>query len=651
MACNSKVARLAPTSKTSQRFVGSPNTEVFERFELFRQLMEKIYGVDLSSAKFVSPRQLSLFCTGLIEGDSEHPWRQSVGSLSAQNRLGFKHSLFLFRKVIPKDKPSVLDYIRRLSEPQEDPDADFLAYARKLVRKIFPAGWDRTYVRHTIGSSLPLTACAERGRADGGSRCFQAWERTDRTEFCEYVLDAVTPKDRGVSRVSAIDTGGKWRVIATPPEVDNALRPLHKAMYSHLSTQGWLLRGDAKPKSFSRFTPVEGEVFVSGDYESATDNLNATLQKALLEEMFLSAESIPQGIKQHTLDTYSSQLTANKRDDKDQVLFTQRRGQLMGQLTSFPLLCLVNYITFKYSVPRKGVPVRINGDDIVFRCTPEEYETWADNVSKGGLTLCKGKTFVHRRGFTLNSTPFWATSKGAKAVGFLRPSAIWKQGDLEEQIRSLHGRYYSSCAGYGRLRREMVRTFLLKQNEKCIHASRRSISRGLELAVTRKMLHDLGMWHRELYYLEQVVERKVPPLKKTELPAGWIQLPRNVMSQEDIDFWQSEWSWACTEYAWTGDFRPQGMKDPDNYRVVNSFGASGIIDGCPPYGLGSLIGPRVRKMLKMSRSQIWRWVFKRQNEGVFGRVHWGRGKGVWVLVDQLATRSLVTHAKFVLASS
>jgi hypothetical protein len=30
----------------------------------------------------------------------------------------------------------------------------------------------------------------------------------------------------------------------------------------------------------------------------------------------------------------------------------------------------------------------------------------------------------------------------------------------------------------------------------------------------------LGMWHRELYYLEQVTERKVPPLKKTELPAG-----------------------------------------------------------------------------------------------------------------------------------
>jgi hypothetical protein len=632
--------RLAPGSKTSNRFPGSPDIEVFDRFERFKELMEKLYGVALSSPSFDSTRQLSQFCTGLIEGDSNHPWRRLVGALSAQNRLGFKHSLFLFRKVIPKDKPSVEEYIQRLSQPQEEPDSEFLAYARKLVRKIFPSGWDKSYVRHTLNSTLPLTSCAESGRADGGSRGWKLEDRWDRTEFCDYVLESTSSLPRGVSRVQAIETGGKWRVIATPPQVDNALRPLHKAIYSHLSHQGWLLRGDAKPNKFKSFSPVEGEVFVSGDYESATDNLNSVLQRALLEELFDSSTLVPQGIKNQALETYSSQLTASKRGVEGPV-YTQRRGQLMGQLTSFPLLCLVNYITFKYSIPRSGVPVKINGDDIVFRSTPEEYATWADNVAKGGLTLCKGKTFVHSRGFTLNSTPFWAMGGGAKAVGFVRPSAIWKQGQLTDRIRSLNGRYYSACAGYGRARRETVRSFVLHQNQKAIHASRRSITRGLGLAASRKMLHDLGLWHRELYYLEQVVERPVPSLSKGEIPEGWRQLPLHLVP--DREYWQSEWSWACVEHAWVADL--------DNEEFSEASQMRSLIEGCPPYGLGSLIGLKVRRMLKMSRSQVWKWVFRRQNESVFGRVMRDRGKGVWVKVDQVASRSLVVHAKFVLASS
>jgi hypothetical protein len=58
------------------------------------------------------------------------------------------------------------------------------------------------------------------------------------------------------------------------------------------------------------------------------------------------------------------------------------------------------------------------------------------------------------------------------------------------------------------------------------------------------------------------------------------------------------------------------------------------MQGCSPYGLGSLIGSRVRRLLGgMSRSQAWKWVYLRRNESVFGRVRWSRGKGVWVPCD------------------
>nr|WAK77888.1 MAG: RNA-dependent RNA polymerase [Botourmiaviridae sp.] len=636
MACQSKLTRPAPVSKIACRYTGSLDPELLIRFEGFTQLLEELYGVTLTSATFDLPAQLSEFCTGLIEGEVGHPWRLLVGQLSAQNRLGFKHSLFLFRKVIPKEKPRVDDYIRRLAQAQEPPDPDFLSFARKLTRKLFQPGWDKTYVKHTVNSSLPLTSCSEWGRSSGGSRGWEKEFRWDRTEFCDYVLSSTSSIERGVSRVVAIDTGGKWRVIASPPMHDNALRPLHKAIYSHLSRFPWLVRGDANPNKFKDFTPVEGEVFVSGDYESATDNLNSELQRAILGELLDSSYSVPPGIKEHVLSTYSSMLTSGKRG-QDAPVFEQKRGQLMGQLTSFPLLCLVNYITFRYSI-RRPVPVRINGDDIVFRATPDEFARWERNVAKGGLTLCKGKTMVHRRGFTLNSTPFWAMSKGAKSVGYVRSSAIYKQGKVHELVQSMNGRYYSCCAGFGAVRRTAVRKFFLHHNQRAIHASRRSLTRGLGLSVGRATLHDLGLWHRELYYLEQVVERPVPSLTKGALPEGWHRLSENVVPIEDRDYWDAEWQWACVEHAWCADFEPSEFADETSYLK--------IIEGCPPYGLGSLIGSRVRKMLKMSRSRVWKWVYRRQNESVFGRISWNRGKGVWVKVDQLTSSSLVAHVKF-----
>jgi hypothetical protein len=177
-------------------------------------------------------------------------------------------------------------------------------------------------------------------------------------------------------------------------------------MYSHLSQFQWLLRGDAKSVRFKDFTPVEGEIFVSGDYENATDNLNAELQLAILDELLSRSYTVPTGVREHAMSIYNSALVCDGLTDP----VIQRRGQLMGQLTSFPLLCLVNYITFRYSI-RRPVPVRINGDDIVFRATPEEVTLWERNVAKGGLTLSLGKTLKHSRAFTLNSTPFWSTRK------------------------------------------------------------------------------------------------------------------------------------------------------------------------------------------------------------------------------------------------
>jgi hypothetical protein len=601
-------------------------------FESFVANLERLYGCSLVRPQLKDTVQIKRFCTGLIEGVKDHQWRASVRKLSAQSRFGIAHSLFLFRKTLPGEKPRVDDYVRKLATPQAAPDPDFMDFALKLTRKLFRRGWDRTYVDHALTNVLSHSASCESGKKAGGGRGLLAESREQRAEFTSYVIASVAPRPRGVSRVQAIDTGGKWRIISIPPRVDNALRPLHKAMYSHLSRFDWLLRGDAKAAKFKDFSPVEGEIFVSGDYESATDNLNADLQRALLSELLERSYTVPHGIREHALSLYSSRLGLEGTTE----LFVQQRGQLMGQLTSFPLLCLINYITFRYSI-RRPVPVRINGDDIVFRATPEEFSTWEHNVVKGGLTLSKGKTLTHTRAFTLNSTPFWSCRKGAKLVGFVRSSALFPSGPLSEQIGSLNGRFYSASAGFSRERKEVVQTEFLRLNQRAIHASRRSVTRGLGLAAGERVIRDSGLWFRELFYLEQVEEPLMPVLDNRVPVQGWKQVPISWVGPDRVKEWERRWSAACVYHAWFSSF--------SNSDFSEDTIMSKIRQGCSPYGLGSLISTRVRRMLHMSRSQVWRWVNLRRNPSVFGRVRGSRSKMIWVETDSLPKRSGLTLVK------
>jgi hypothetical protein len=625
-----------PVSESLCRFTGSQE-KVSRSWESFVEMLNSIYGLNLTAPQ-LSGGDLSKFCSGLAEGDLLHPWRDSIRHLSAQSRFGFAHSLFLFRKVIPKEKPLLEHYVHTLSTRQDEPDADFVSFARRQVQKLFPLGWDKKYVDYCFTSSLPLTSCSERGRRDGGSRGWLAEGRAmTRHEFCSYVIASVAPSYRGVSKVMAIETGGKWRQIAIPPVVDNYLRPLHKAMYSHLSHFPWLLRGDAKPSRFKDFVPREGEVFVSGDYESATDNLNSVTQLAIMEELLSRSTSVPAGVAEHAMDIYSSSLVIDKHCGicgGPCGGHAQRRGQLMGQLTSFPLLCLVNYITFRYCI-RRPVPVRINGDDIVFRATPDEFARWERGVAKGGLRLSRGKTLVRSRAFTINSTPFWSTGQGGRPVGFVRAKALFPHGNVSEQVSSMNGRFYSSCFGYGGVRTRVVRTYFLHHNQKPIHLSRRSVSRGLGMAVDQEMLRAVGLWHRELFYLEHPVERLLPynPRVGGPVPDGWVQVSASWLSPESVKEWRTRWGDACVQHAWNGNLSPCEVSEDTIIAKIR--------EGCTPYGLGTLMSQRVRRMMRMSRNQAWRWVNLRRNESVFGRVRWGKGKGVWVRVDLLERRSQV----------
>lgn len=590
---------------------------IFKRFKSFVETLSSAYGLDLVVPQLDSVSHLKEFCSDLIEG-KKHPWRQIVSGLSSRSRLSIAHSLFLFRKVIPSSEPQVGAYVERMCRPQERADPDFVRFCRDRTRLLFRRGWDRSYLDKCSTSTLPLSACAEDGRKRGGCRGLDQSVRWDREDFCSYVSESVAPRHRGVSRVQAVEAGGKWRVISIPPRIENALRPFHQCLYDYVSRFDWCLRGDAKASSFSGFFRREGEVFVSGDYESATDNLNSEVQKAILTEIVDRSRSIPPGISSHALSTFDTLLEGGG------VRGRQSRGQLMGQLLSFPLLCLVNYLTFKYHV-RDDVPVRINGDDIVFRSTPGDFDRWSQGVNKSGLVLSAGKTSVSSRFFSLNSSVFDAGRSMVRSVPFCRPRAVWSSKEhMAEKISSLGSRFRSSAVGFGRERRSVFRTWFLRENRGTILSSRRSLTRGMGMKVTEGELRDSGLWSRELYYLEQVVEPPLPiwsysQIRSNDCPQGWSRVSPHWYPKEVVKGWRYRFFFETVRLAWTN---PVVTDSAAKKKWMNE-----CMGGCSAWG-ESRLSALQRSLLGLSGRGAWRYLFIRDRRDVFGRCSFSRGRGV-----------------------
>jgi hypothetical protein len=151
--------------------------------------------------------------------------------------------------------------------------------------------------------------------------------------------------------------------------------------------------------------------WVSGDYSSATDQLDIRHTKAAFEASL-----------RLSLFDYNSEL----RNVLRSVLYEQEihypkitglppveqaTGQLMGSTLSFPILCTVNLIGYWRAIEKylnkelevHELPVLVNGDDILFRADDTLYEMWQTEVKDLGFELSLGKNYIHRSLFTVNS--------------------------------------------------------------------------------------------------------------------------------------------------------------------------------------------------------------------------------------------------------
>jgi len=169
-----------------------------------------------------------------------------------------------------------------------------------------------------------------------------------------------------------------------------------------------------------------GEKYLSGDYEAATDNLKSwvseTIAEALAVELKLSEIERSLLIRSLTGHVFEN----GKR---------QVRGQLMGSITSFPVLCLANAalcrwameLASKKKILLRDAPLLVNGDDCAMRGTENLYRFWHTITDAAGLTESIGKTYFTREFVDINSTSFLREVEPHNVVtasGKIRPSYL-----------------------------------------------------------------------------------------------------------------------------------------------------------------------------------------------------------------------------------
>lgn len=458
------------------------------------------------------------FLVGILENHAVHPWRSRVVTLCSASRTLVGASLFLFRKVLPGQPGSTDTFSQRLSTPEDHLPPWYPAFADAIIGEVLGDAWDRHYFRNCENTVPGVSACLEQSRSKGGVRSL----RRSRPDWLSKANTGCGLNVPCVARHSSVLSSGKYRDITVNPADHDLLKPLHHTLYDALSRCSWLLRGDVRPTSFKGFEPKEGEVFISGDYEGATDNLSLAATMYLAKSVLRRTRFVPRGIKQYAFDTLSLQVEIGGS------FFSQRRGQMMGSYLSFPLLCLHNYVMFRSEFGR-STPVLINGDDIVFRSTKKRFERWSSLVRLAGLKLSAGKTLVSDRNFSLNSTFFRSTRSGVVLQPVIRSFTLWGIDPSGVLCTGDSLRWF--LRGFRGDARERVTALFLRSKRSQVLASGRSVVAGLGWKVSPSVLSRVDLYNRErLYALCGRVEAPLPPPLGDQnwlsVPPGWRQVAR-----------------------------------------------------------------------------------------------------------------------------
>jgi hypothetical protein len=208
----------------------------------------------------------------------------------------------------------------------------------------------------------------------------------------------------------------KVRVITKgPPATMFCLKPLQDFMRSHLAKHpvfeliGKPQHARVVERAMGKLR--NGEFWLSGDYSDATNQIDPKLSSVVWDTM-CDVCKVPVAIRQLGHRALTGHLIM-----MDDQLETQKWGQLMGSIISFPILCVVNAAICRMAIEySRGVaarledlPLLVNGDDCVFPVSPLGYQFWGEVGKMAGLSPSVGKVYFSKDFLNINSTNYQYT--------------------------------------------------------------------------------------------------------------------------------------------------------------------------------------------------------------------------------------------------
>jgi len=232
------------------------------------------------------------------------------------------------------------------------------------------------------------------------------------------LLDYALTEELSEAELVALSEALKVRVISKgPPALYFVLKPLQKFMWSVLKNHR-LFRLIGEPVSEYLLQESiggslkEGDGFLSVDYSDATNELLSWVSERIatrMGELCLYPEETYLLVKSLT-----GHVIVDGSDKDRFVKADQVSGQLMGSVTSFPILCIANAMVIRLTrelrlgrkVSLSQLKALINGDDALIKCDPLEKVIWARVASFCGLSPSVGKVYFSPRYLNINSTSF-----------------------------------------------------------------------------------------------------------------------------------------------------------------------------------------------------------------------------------------------------
>jgi hypothetical protein len=232
----------------------------------------------------------------------------------------------------------------------------------------------------------------------------------------------------------------KVRIISRGPANEYYLcKKLQSAMHTTMRSMPAyrLIGGPLKGGDTMSLRRPDGTQWFSIDYSAATDNLSYKYSKRI-------ADFIWSGLGERTRALASRVLGLHDLEYPDGSHVQMRRGQLMGSILSFPVLCLANMgvyldVTKEYQSDwnyyDRTSSVWINGDDQLYAAPPILWGTHAAVSNAVGLELSIGKAYIHPTYLNINSqSVHHAYGSTPKHIDYLNTGLFFGQSKVMKTL-------------------------------------------------------------------------------------------------------------------------------------------------------------------------------------------------------------------------